>query len=98
MKYYQCKCGQYQSWGSLGPKRCAWCKLCQTTPAGGPSEHKTEQPAHEMFTTSVEMKTDAGKVEGQLTRCIHCYVTKAGLEEMGEPMKPYQPTPVGGEP
>lgn len=76
MRYYQCKCGESQWWGSIPPSACIWCEKCQSNPAGGPSGHR-ERIDHEFIETSVE--TDDGP--RVLSRCRYCMMTKKQIAE-----------------
>lgn len=44
MKYYRCKCGKAEAWGSMGPRACQGCKECGTTLNSGPDGHRTPEP------------------------------------------------------
>ncbi len=66
-----------------GPRPCDWCAQCNTSLAGGPSGHSTDQRSHEMIETDVELDVGMGK----LSRCTWCLKTKKQLE--GQPMKPW---------
>lgn len=81
MIYYRCKCGDLESYSSMGPRRCAFCTKCNTTLASGPEGHKTERTKHQMIKEQVE--TDEGNAV--LTRCGYCLRTKKELE--GQPME-----------
>lgn len=91
MRYWQCKCGERQGWGSTGPRPCDWCDECKTTLACGPDGHRIIRPPHKMIKTSVDIETDDGTSVATLTRCIHCHKTKADLEKNNEPMEDFVP-------
>jgi hypothetical protein len=40
MKFYRCRCGKAEMYGSESPKSCEGCEECQTTLAEMPSEHR----------------------------------------------------------
>lgn len=80
MQYLKCECGDREVWTSGMNMSCMWCKKCNTTPAHGPSGHKTVQPPHEMSTAMVP--TDSGKMS--LSTCVSCGHRKDQL--VGEPM------------
>ena len=44
MKYYRCKCGKHEYWGSDSPANCMGCTDCNTTLEGNPERHKTPEP------------------------------------------------------
>lgn len=86
MRYYRCKCGNAESWGSIGPFRCARCTKCGSDLAEGPKCH-SEPLAHSMRREEVEVETDAGKVRvGQLSRCHFCMRTLAEIRALGQPI------------
>lgn len=76
MRYYRCKCGKRESWGSMPPDQCQGCPDCKTTLDEHPSSHRAPAP-HEFVATDVE--TDAGPQP--LTRCRWCHRTRAELEQ-----------------
>lgn len=49
MRYYRCKCGKAESWGSMPPKKCQGCSECNTTLELHPDHHRTPDP-HEFVT------------------------------------------------
>ena len=71
MKYYRCKCGKSESWGSLPPRPCEGCEECNTTLASHPDYHRSPDD-HTFVETKV--KIDGG--HGILTRCQYCHKTK----------------------
>jgi hypothetical protein len=76
MIYMQCKCGEYQFFGSgMEPAKCAKCKKCGTRPATGPNSHVDPLP-HEFVARPVE--TDEGNAT--LSRCKYCYKTRSEVE------------------
>lgn len=76
MRYYRCKCGQLESWGTMRPPQCSWCEACQSNPAETPDTHRTERTPHKWYQEKVD--TDAG--EAELTRCVYCGHTRKELE------------------
>lgn len=77
MIYSQCKCGEREHWGSgMMPARCRPCEKCGTVPASSPDAHPDPVP-HD-FSLTEKVLTDEG--EKTLTRCRHCYRTKAQIE------------------
>lgn len=79
MKYWQCKCGDYQFYGSgMSPEPCTYCKKCGTTAAGLP-------PIPHEFTMISKVETDEG--EKKLSRCKWCYKTKSQIERMDKEKK-----------
>lgn len=44
MKYYRCKCGKSESYGSMSPSACHGCEHCGTTLALSPDMHRTPEP------------------------------------------------------
>lgn len=82
MKYYRCKCGENESWSSMGPRPCTWCKKCESDLAGGPESHDARRP-HKVIAQKV--KTDNG--ESILSTCIWCFKMKRELLELGEPIE-----------
>lgn len=67
MKYYRCKCGKSEAWGSMPPWSCSYCPKCGSNLALGPDGHREPEP-HKWTTEAVE--TDAGPQP--LTRCFWC--------------------------
>jgi len=49
MRYYRCKCGNCQAWGSMPPEKCNGCKECNTTLEESPNTH-TEPSEHKWIT------------------------------------------------
>lgn len=81
MIYYRCKCGEHESWSSMGPRRCTRCKKCGSNLASGPESHSEPEP-HDVIRVPVE--TDTG--EAFLSTCSWCFKTKAELIALGEPI------------
>ena len=88
MKFYQCKCGAAQSWGSLSPNQCRRCATCGSDLATGPSLHRDPKP-HAMRAEQVSLEIDEGLMWGALTRCIWCRATLAAVQKKGEPHEPH---------
>lgn len=87
MRYYRCKCGKSEAWGSMGPYQCSRCSVCGSDLAEGPESHRPPR-AHQMLARPVNAQTDTGLVvAGELTECIWCQQTKAEIEARGEPME-----------
>lgn len=80
MRYYRCKCGRTESFGSMPPARCFGCKECRTRPALAGVEPWALEP-HNYVTEMVE--TDAG--EAPLTRCRWCGRSKRFIEGVEDP-------------
>jgi hypothetical protein len=76
MLYYRCKCGNTQAWGSMPPNRCDKCESCGSDLALDPEGHR--EPSPHDFSAVQEVVTDQGTAT--ITRCRHCYRTKAELE------------------
>lgn len=76
MKYYRCKCGEAQSWGSMPPPPCMECSECQTTLEVHPDDHRRAKP-HNYQTH--EVQTDEGMKP--LTQCIWCLKKKGESHE-----------------
>lgn len=70
MQYYQCKCGNTQSYGSMGPSPCAKCDDCGS--GVGFRSFISEAKEHDWVETQVD--TDAGRLT--LTRCTWCGTKK----------------------
>lgn len=49
MKYYRCKCGKSEAWGSYPPVKCVGCPTCDTTLELHPDYHEKPSP-HEFVT------------------------------------------------
>ena len=43
MKYYRCKCGKAEAWGSMHPVNCVGCTECNTTLELAPDRHRTPE-------------------------------------------------------
>lgn len=78
MKYYRCKCGKSEAWGSQPPPRCSWCKACESDPASSPELHSERTP--HLFDLVEKVETDNG--ESQLTRCRYCLKTRKEVEKL----------------
>ena len=76
MRYYRCKCGGTESWGSMGPTPCQRCKKCGSNLAGSPESHREPEP-HKWMPSTVE--TDEG--DKILTVCVWCGVSKRELDQ-----------------
>lgn len=72
MKYYRCKCGKAEMWGSDGPRPCQGCDECHTTLAGHPDDHK--EPIPHDWTTETTLRD--GKVVHERTYCKRCMTRK----------------------
>lgn len=81
MKYYQCECGSYQSYTSMGVDECAYCDKCNTSPSMGPTGHRTIRTPHRLYIEMVN--TDKGKQP--LSVCIWCNQTKEEIQSKNEP-------------
>ena len=81
MIYFRCKCGESQSWSSMGQPRCRRCSKCGSNLATSPEFHDEPKP-HEIYRGTV--LTDEGEVPG-ISRCYFCNQTKAEIEAAGEP-------------
>jgi len=44
MIYYRCKCGDRQSWSSMGEPRCVVCDKCGSTLGTSPTDHLPVEP------------------------------------------------------
>lgn len=87
MRYYRCKCGAHEAWGSLGPNPCTRCKKCGSDLAGAPTSHAEARP-HCMVVTPVTAEIDDGQKEvGSITRCIWCLRTLKQITDAGEPFE-----------
>lgn len=87
MRYYRCKCGRHESWGSMGPNPCARCKDCGSDLAGSPDTHAEPKP-HRMLTVRATVETDEGEKDaGTMTRCVWCLRTLAQIREAGQPFE-----------
>lgn len=71
MKFYRCKCGAREAYGSMSPYPCSGCEKCGTTLEQHPDDHRIPKP-HDWQTELVE--TDEGKKPR--TRCSWCGVKK----------------------
>ncbi len=74
MKYYRCKCGFSEAYGSMSPSRCTKCKKCGSNLAGSPDSHIDPTP-HELVAYPIE--SDQGGAT--LSRCKWCRRTKKQL-------------------
>lgn len=48
MKYYRCKCGKHQAYGSMPPAKCEGCPECNTTLETHSDFHRQPEP-HEFI-------------------------------------------------
>lgn len=80
MRYYRCKCGKYESYGSTSPALCLGCDECGTSLATDPSLCRPAQ-SHSFVVEQVE--TDEGLKP--LSRCRLCHRTLAELRGAREP-------------
>lgn len=78
MVYYQCRCGDRWSHGSMAPPRCMGCEKCGTSLASHPSGLGTPSP-HEFMEEQVQ--TDQGPQP--LSRCRFCGKTRQQTEAAG---------------
>ena len=76
MKYYRCKCGAHEAWGSMPPAPCAFCRKCGSDLAGSPDTHRDPKP-HDFRATVVE--TDEGPKP--LSRCVYCMQSRGDIEK-----------------
>lgn len=67
MKYYRCKCGKAEMWGSDGPSPCQGCDECKTV-IGWPN--LVAEPIPHDWTTETTMRD--GKVISEITYCKRC--------------------------
>lgn len=75
MRYYRCKCGERQSWGSMPPYPCQKCPACGSDLAESPDLHREPQD-HDWRTQQVE--TDNGPQP--ITRCSWCGTRKPAMD------------------
>lgn len=67
MRYYRCKCGDAESWSSMGhPKACCGCKKCNTTLEEYPEDHK---PREEHDYSLTKYDTHTGKPYKVCSKC-----------------------------
>ena len=79
MQYWECECGEAQSWTSGEvPPPCMPCDKCGTVP-GHPSYHQS--PVPHKFEAVSKVDTDEGPKN--LTHCVYCHYTRRTLEKMG---------------
>lgn len=71
MRYWHCKCGKCEAFGSDPPKPCMVCPECGTDYMGNPPKD------HDWVVEQTE--TDEGPKP--LSRCRYCYKTKGQLEK-----------------
>lgn len=84
MQYYQCECGNLQSYGSMGPSPCAKCNKCGSG-VGFPG-FIPEAKEHNWIATTVE--TDNG--DSTLTRCSWCGIKRTHRGESTDSAQPVQ--------
>jgi len=71
MKYWKCKCGKCEAFGSDSPPPCISCSDCGTDYTGNkPIEH---------LWSIEQVETDEGLKP--LSRCRYCYKTKGQIEK-----------------
>ena len=76
MRYYTCKCGEYEFYGSgMNPEPCFSCKKCGTNCFKNPAE------PHVFYQSKIE--TDDGYK--QLSRCKYCFKTKREIDHDNNP-------------
>jgi hypothetical protein len=46
VRYYRCKCGDSQAWGSMPPEPCEECPKCQTTLETVPTKKPNRATRH----------------------------------------------------
>lgn len=78
MRFYRCKCGEHQAYGSDSPSRCSACAKCGSDLAESPSLHREPVP-HEFYAETVE--TNGGTQE--LDRCKYCHRTRKQIWPTG---------------
>lgn len=76
MRFYRCKCGNAQAWGSMPPAACAKCSQCGSDYAESPGAHRTPLE-HEFIVGQVE--TDNGPAP--LSVCKYCHRTRKEIDE-----------------
>lgn len=69
MQYYRCKCGKSESWGSMPPKKCTSCPICNTTLARDPEGHR--KPSEHNFVTKYDENTGE-----PYEVCSRCHIRK----------------------
>lgn len=75
MMYYRCRCGNLESWSSMGVARCNVCEKCNTIMASSPQGHAESLP-HE-WNTITEINDFLGKrTIKKMTKCVRCYALK----------------------
>lgn len=97
MKYYRCRCGKLEQYGSMGPSRCRWCEDCKTGLSDSPDTHPTERVSHHWV--RAEVSTDEGLKP--LTTCSWCGVKQTMEIVLAESQREMRPTidrMKGGEP
>lgn len=77
MRYYQCRCGELTSWGSMPPPACLGCPKCGSNLAEGPKAHKPVKE-HE-FTAHIRQISEAGPIEVPV--CRYCWRAKWEIEQ-----------------
>lgn len=76
MKYYRCKCGDQQSYGSMPPPFCHACPLCGSNLATHPADHDDAAP--HVYYDEMVMTNDGMK---PLTLCQYCLEPKSEIEK-----------------
>lgn len=66
MRYYRCRCGKQEAWGSLPPQSCQGCAECGTTLEQHPERHVVPAP-HEWVT---RYDQDTGEPYERCSRCL----------------------------
>lgn len=89
MKYYRCKCGKREAWGSMPPGRCVSCQDCGTTLDTSPDQHTAPRP-HNFSESTV--RTDEGLKT--ITTCSGCMKPKWQIEQ--EEQAKQEPTSILG--
>jgi hypothetical protein len=80
MQYYRCKCGNVQSWTTMGVPDCLGCSKCGSDLAQGPNAHAMPK-AHD-FSVICNVDTDEGPKP--LSTCKYCHQTKKQTEQLGK--------------
>jgi hypothetical protein len=70
MRYYRCKCGKREAWGSDSPRSCRGCSECGTTLVTHPDLHR--EPAPHDWEEEWTVGAKSGW-RGKVRRCTRCY-------------------------
>jgi hypothetical protein len=77
MRYWKCKCGAYESFGSDGPRPCQVCNKCGTTLLKRIDGSYIEAEPHDWVTeTNIVTREGYDPIVKIKTYCLNCFQRK----------------------